>query len=131
MLRAEGGGAKEVELVDFKTSANRPPSEAHMNQMRIYAGAAMRMGYRPVRLAIHDLDANSGGRIPVSESDADRREFERNLEAWLEGVQREVFRPAERRAVCRSCDFRQFCPHAPSSARSSKARTGHAMQSAG
>jgi ATP-dependent DNA helicase UvrD/PcrA len=120
MLRADGGGGNDVELIDFKTSANRPPSEAHMNQLRIYAAAANRMGYHPVRLVIHDLDADSGGRIPVPQSDVDRSKFEENLREWVEGIGRGVFKPTELKATCRSCDFRQFCPHAPSSTRNVK-----------
>src|SRR5690606_22824012 len=47
LLRAEGeGGNACVELVDFKTRANRPTSEMHVNQFRRYAVAGEALGAR-------------------------------------------------------------------------------------
>ena len=50
---ASDGRPVPVELIDFKTSANRPPSEIHVNQLRLYAEALVRLGYEPVRMAVH------------------------------------------------------------------------------
>jgi len=114
LLRAEenGNGAR-VELVDFKTTSNRPPEEMHVNQLRLYAAAAEAMGLEPVRLAIHDLDADGGGRQPVPQDDAAREAFRERLEAWAEGIRTGRFEPPENReVVCPGCDFRQFCRYA-------------------
>lgn len=114
LLRAEedGNGAR-VELVDFKTTSNRPPEEMHVNQLRLYAAAAEAMGLEPVRLAIHDLDADGGARQPVPQDDAAREAFRERLEAWAEGIRTGRFEPPENReVVCRGCDFRQFCRYA-------------------
>src|SRR5690606_20608844 len=78
LLRAEeGGGEARVELVDFKTTANRPPAEMHVNQLRLYAAAAEAMGLEPVRLAIHDLDADGGARQSVPQDHAADRKSTR------------------------------------------------------
>lgn len=114
LLRAEenGNGAR-VELVDFKTTSNRPPEEMHVNQLRLYAAAAEAMGLEPVRLAIHDLDADGGARQPVPQDDAAREAFRERLETWAEGIRTGRFEPTENReVVCRGCDFRQFCRYA-------------------
>ena len=58
----ERTGRQCVELIDFKTSENRPPSEIHINQLRLYAAASERLGLEPVKLAIHD---RSGRRPPA------------------------------------------------------------------
>lgn len=70
----------------FKTTSNRPPEEMHVNQVRLYAAAAEAMGFEPVRLAIHDLDADGGGRQPVPQDDAAREALRERLEAWAEGI---------------------------------------------
>jgi hypothetical protein len=44
MPRAEGRGERRVELIDSKTSENRPPSEIRQNHLRLYAAAAERLG---------------------------------------------------------------------------------------
>lgn len=113
LLRADGEPQKEVELVDFKTSVNRPPSELHINQLRLYATAAERLGLQPVRLVIHDLDADAGGRIEVLNDAREREAFEQQLEAWVEGIREGAFKPIDSRKVCRGCDFRRFCRYAP------------------
>jgi DNA helicase-2/ATP-dependent DNA helicase PcrA len=113
VLRAGDPGSSGVELIDFKTSANRPPSEIHINQLRMYAAAAERQGLRPVRLAIHDLDANDGGRLEVPHDDVARGVFQKRLERWVEGIRSGAFEPVDDRRVCRSCDFRRFCRFAP------------------
>ncbi|HXF50605.1 MAG TPA: PD-(D/E)XK nuclease family protein, partial [Dehalococcoidia bacterium] len=117
LLRASGDDPSAVELIDFKTSANRPPSDLHVNQLRLYAAAAERQGLRPVRLAIHDLDADNGGRIDVETSEQETEKFKGLLQSWVGAIRAGDFRPVEDRVTCRSCDFRRFCHHAPSSAR--------------
>jgi DNA helicase-2/ATP-dependent DNA helicase PcrA len=117
VLRAGGPDPGEVELIDFKTSANRPPSEIHINQLRMYAAAAGRQGLKPVRLAIHDLDADEGGRLEVPHDDAARGVFQKRLERWVEGIRSGAFEPVDDRRVCRSCDFRRFCRYAPQEVR--------------
>jgi DNA helicase II / ATP-dependent DNA helicase PcrA len=113
MLRAEEGPPERVELIDFKTAANRPPLLVHQNQLRLYAAAAERLGLQPIRLCIHDLDADDGGRIEVAHDDAARTEFETELRTWIEGIRAGSFEPVEDRSACRSCDFRRFCRYAP------------------
>jgi len=57
MLRANAGD-RRVELINSKTSENRPPSEIRINQLRLYAAASERPGLEPVKLAIHDLETD-------------------------------------------------------------------------
>jgi DNA helicase-2/ATP-dependent DNA helicase PcrA len=116
VLRADGE-ARQVELVDFKTSANRPPSEVHANQLRVYAAAMERLGFEPVRLWIHDLDADEGGRVEIPHDAAARTVFLGQLEAWVSGIRARHFEPAAIAEVCSGCDFRRFCPYAPAEAR--------------
>ncbi|HXF71384.1 MAG TPA: ATP-dependent DNA helicase [Actinomycetota bacterium] len=116
LLRADGDG-RRVELVDLKTAANRPPSEIHMNQLRMYALAVERQGLEPVRLWIHDLDTDRGGRIPVPHDEAERERFRERLQGWVEGIRAGRFEPAARLEVCAGCDFRRFCRYAPAEAR--------------
>jgi DNA helicase-2/ATP-dependent DNA helicase PcrA len=121
MLQAEGDSPRQVELIDFKTSSNRPPSETHENQLRMYAAAVERLGLEPVRLAIHDLDTDlpSGDspRVEVSNDEEEREAFRDRLGSLVEGIRDGVFMPAEDRTRCRSCDFRRFCRYAPAEAR--------------
>jgi DNA helicase-2/ATP-dependent DNA helicase PcrA len=117
MLRAASGEANQVELIDFKTSENRPPSELHQNQLRLYAAAAEKLGLEPVRLAIHDLDADEGGRFDVPDDEAEREEFQEKLERWVAGIRESRFDPIEDRSFCPQCDFRRFCRYAPEEAR--------------
>ncbi|BAS28063.1 ATP-dependent helicase [Limnochorda pilosa] len=106
-----GGEPLQVELVDFKTSENRPPSEAHQNQLRLYGLACRRLGYDPVGLFIHDLDVDQGGRLRVEEDDGSRRAFEALLEEWVDGIRSARFTPNPGPTTCGSCDFRTFCAH--------------------
>lgn len=113
LLRADGESSKRVELIDFKTSSNRPPSQIHMNQLRVYAAAAERLGWEPVKLTIHDLQADHGGTLEIPHDDRKRIEFLGQLETWVEGIRGGNFRPAEARSSCVTCDYRSFCQHAP------------------
>jgi DNA helicase II / ATP-dependent DNA helicase PcrA len=117
LLQARGGPPDQVELIDFKTSSNRPPKRVHVNQLRMYAAAAERLGLKPVRLAIHDLDADDGGRIEVSNDERERETFRNQLEQWVEGIRHGTFRPVDDTSTCRACDFRRFCGYAPDDAR--------------
>jgi DNA helicase-2/ATP-dependent DNA helicase PcrA len=109
LLKAENGRSGDVELIDFKTSANRPPSEQHTNQLRLYAEAIRALGMNPVRLAIHDLDADHGGRIDVEESDREKAEFRAELQQWLEEIRANHFLRARKDAHCSKCDFGALC----------------------
>src|SRR5690606_11529580 len=81
LLRAEeNGNVARVELVDFKTTSNRPPADIHVNQLRLYAAAAEAMGLEPVRLAIHDLDTDGGARQLVPLDHAAREAVRDRLE---------------------------------------------------
>jgi DNA helicase-2/ATP-dependent DNA helicase PcrA len=111
LLRAAGGAPNQVELIDFKTSENRPPSNFHKNQLQLYAAAAAQLGLEPVRLAIHDLDAETGQRIEVPHDATERDAFRGRLEQWVDGIQGGRFAPVEDPAVCRKCDFNPFCRH--------------------
>jgi DNA helicase-2/ATP-dependent DNA helicase PcrA len=123
LLRAAGGSDDQVELIDFKTASNRPPPKVHENQLRLYAAAAERMGLEPQKLMIHDLDADSGGRMGVSQDAWERDVFREQLEQWVDGIRRGDFAPVEDRlAVCPSCDFWQFCRHSPKAERASASR---------
>ncbi|HWP63705.1 MAG TPA: ATP-dependent DNA helicase [Candidatus Binatia bacterium] len=115
--RVLGDDGRRVELVDFKTAANRPPSEIHQNQLRIYALAAERLGFEPVRLWIHDLDTEGGGRIEVANDPTERERFRDRLGDWVDGIRSGRFEPAARLDVCLGCDFRGFCRYAPPGAR--------------
>ena len=118
LLRALAGKEDQVELIDFKTSANRPPSDVHVNQLRLYAAAAERLGMEPISLAVHDLDADKGRRIEVSQNDRERMAFKERLESWVDGIRSGHFQPVTSITVCRGCDYRSFCRHAPPRARS-------------
>jgi DNA helicase-2/ATP-dependent DNA helicase PcrA len=109
MLWAEGGGEKDVELLDFKTAANRPPSDHHKNQLRLYGQAARVLGLNPVRLAIHDLDADNGGRVLVEDDLAAADRFRSQLHTWVQRIAVGEFEPPRRCDKCASCDFAQLC----------------------
>ncbi|MGH9106767.1 MAG: RecB family exonuclease [Acidimicrobiales bacterium] len=127
VLRTGDGGGRQVELVDFKTSSNRPPAEVHQNQMRLYAAAAERLGLEPVALWIHDLDDDLADgeepRIRVRHDDREREAFAGTLQGWVEGIQGGRFGPTGAPGSCRACDFRRFCRYAPEGAR--RAHAGH------
>jgi DNA helicase-2/ATP-dependent DNA helicase PcrA len=109
VLRAEGGGENDVELIDFKTSADRMPSQHHKNQLRLYAEAARVLGLNPVRLAIHDLDKEREGRIPVHEDAAEAVRFRAQLRSWLGQIAAGEFRRPSRREACQACDLVRLC----------------------
>jgi len=109
LLSAPSGDRRQVEIVDFKTTANRPATEIHRSQLRLYAAAMSKAGYEPVRLAIHDLE--KGERIDVPADPAAQAEFEDRLAEWIDGIRSGVFNPHP--PACRTCDFLSFCPHAP------------------
>jgi DNA helicase-2/ATP-dependent DNA helicase PcrA len=113
LLRAKGGDSDEVELIDFKTSENRPPSELHKNQLRLYAAAVKTSGRRPVRLSIHDLDAETGQRYEIPFDDKERSAFEKRLEGWAAEIAGGIFQPVKDVTACDRCDFRSFCLHGP------------------
>jgi len=109
LLRAEGGGPQDVELVDFKTTAERPPSPQHQNQLRLYAEAVRVLGMNPVRLVIHDLDNNNGGRILVEENEGKTSAFREELHGWVENIRERKFLTKHISVKCRKCDFKTFC----------------------
>lgn len=109
ILRAEGGGESDVELIDFKTSGDRPPGQHHQNQLRLYAEAARVLGLNPVRLVIHDLNTNEGGRILVREDPAALDQFRSQLRVWLSRIQSGEFPRLSRRDACQACDFVRLC----------------------
>jgi DNA helicase-2/ATP-dependent DNA helicase PcrA len=109
VLKAEGGGDRDVELIDFKTAGDRPSSEHHENQLRLYSEAARVLGLNPVRLAIHNLDAEEGGRILVDEDQAEADRFRSQLRAWLRQIAAGEFPPSSRRESCPACDFVRLC----------------------
>ena len=109
LLRAEGGGSRDVELLDFKTAANRPPSEHHKSQLRLYAEAARLLGLNPVRLAIHDLDEEGGGRIEIEDDEAAVDHFRSELRDWVERIVGGRFAPPSKRKPCMGCDFQTLC----------------------
>ncbi|HXF56368.1 MAG TPA: PD-(D/E)XK nuclease family protein [Actinomycetota bacterium] len=125
LLRAspeEGGGGPEadrrVELIDFETSANRaPPPTCTETSSGWDASAAERPGLEPVALAIHDVDADDGGRVEVPRDERERERFREWLQGWEEGIRAQVFEPPRDLAVCAACDFRRFCRYAPASVR--------------
>jgi DNA helicase-2/ATP-dependent DNA helicase PcrA len=116
LLRAADGGPHRVELVDFKTSSDRPPSELHQNQLRLYALVAQRQGLKAVRLFIHDLDAATGSRLEVDPNPAKALAFQEQLEDWVRGIREGDFPPVAEETTCRRCDFRRFCRYAPPAA---------------
>ncbi len=112
VLRAQGEDGprpKRVELIDLKTSENRPPSETHKNQLRLYALTAERMGYEPVGLYIDDLDADNGGRLEVTYDDKARDAFVQQLLEAIEGIAEGQFGATGKGEGCGECDFRTFC----------------------
>ncbi len=104
---------KQVALIDFKTSVNRPRAEFHRNQLRLYADAARRMGWEPVSLAIHDLDANNGKRIFIPPDETEQLTFAHQLRYWANQISKGEFIPTNDPRICRGCDFRQVCRHSP------------------
>jgi DNA helicase-2/ATP-dependent DNA helicase PcrA len=119
LLRADGANKPEVVLVDFKTSGDRPSSEAHGNQLRLYAEALRALGQRPVRLFVHDLDQRdrSAARTEVKEDTPSTDAFRRRLGGWIERIKAGAFDPCEGRLACPACDFRSFCRWAPADVR--------------
>jgi DNA helicase-2/ATP-dependent DNA helicase PcrA len=109
LIQAEDGGPHDVELVDFKTAAERPPSAHHENQLRLYAEAVRVLGMNPVKLVIHDLDADNGGRILVEENEGKVTAFRGELHKWIEGIREHKFLTKRISVQCRKCDFKIFC----------------------
>lgn len=109
LLQAEKGGPQDVELVDFKTAAERPPSLQHQNQLRLYAEAIRILGMNPVRLIIHDLNADNGGRISVEEDESKVANFRDELRKWIENIRECRFLTKRVSVGCRSCDFKLYC----------------------
>ena len=108
LLHAAPSASRQVEIVDFKTSANRPPAEIYQDQLRLYAAAMARSGYEPVRLTIHDLER--GERIEVPADPGAQAAFHERLAEWTHGIRSRVFDPNT--TACHTCDFLAFCPHA-------------------
>ncbi len=109
VLKARGGGRDDVELIDFKTSANRPPSEQHKNQLRMYAEAVRMLGLNPVRLAIHDLDADNGGRIEVEDRKEALSEFRQEMKRMLDGMASGKFARKKSKTGWKACDYASIC----------------------
>ncbi len=78
LARVENGGEKEVALMDFKTTEDRPPDPVHQHQLRLYTEACRALGYRPTSLKIHDLRANLPAAQRVHDDDAKRQTFARH-----------------------------------------------------
>jgi DNA helicase-2/ATP-dependent DNA helicase PcrA len=109
LIQAEEGGPHDVELVDFKTAAERPPSAQHQNQLRLYAEAVRVLGMNPVKLVIQDLDADNGGRILVEENKGKVTAFRDELRKWIEDIREHKFLTKRISVGCRGCDFKIFC----------------------
>lgn len=109
VLRAEGGGDNDVELIDFKTAADTPNAEHRRNQLRLYAEAARVLGLNVVRLAIHDLDAHNGGRLVVQEDRAAADRFRSQLHTWVQQIASGEFQGRFRPDACPACDFVRLC----------------------
>jgi DNA helicase-2/ATP-dependent DNA helicase PcrA len=109
LLQAKDGGPQDVELVDYKTAANRPPSMVHQNQLRVYAEAVRALGMNPIRLIIHDLDAERGEPIPVEDSPHKRALFSADMQRWLEQIHAGDFPPNRSDDTCPHCDFVRLC----------------------
>jgi len=110
LVLSADGGSREVELIDFKTAVNRPPSEHHKNQLRVYAAAMRTLGYRPVRLWIHDLDSDESRRVLVEEDERQAAQFRGLMQSWIDGIRGGEFPRVKDRAACRGCDFTRLCP---------------------
>ena len=108
LLRASPDALRQVEIVDFKTSASRPGAGIYQDQLRLYAAAMARSGYEPVRLTIHDLER--GERIEVPADPDAQAAFHERLAEWTHGIRSRVFDPDT--TACHTCDFLAFCPHA-------------------
>ena len=109
ILRVKQGGDNDVELVDFKTSAESPPLERHKNQLMMYAEAVRLLGANPVRLVIHHLDDVPEDRIEVKENPKRAAEFRSEMVNWIEGISKGSFRKKRSPQACRSCDFKTLC----------------------
>lgn len=99
--------------MDLKTTENRPPSEVHKNQLRLYALTAERLGYEPVALYIDDLDSDDGGRLEVPYDHRARDAFREQLLEAVAGIEAGRFEPAAEAGTCAGCDFGLFCRYAP------------------
>lgn len=108
ILRARQGGPNHVEVVDFKTSATKPPHGMYENQLRLYADSLRRLGFKPLQLIIYDLDAETGGPVPVPENPEEREQFRTKAETWVDGICKGHF-DKNTGDWCRSCDFRTLC----------------------
>ncbi|HHY35478.1 MAG TPA: UvrD-helicase domain-containing protein [Firmicutes bacterium] len=97
-----------VEVVDLKTSENRPPLPQHKNQLRLYGKALSLLGREAVRLTIHDLDSDDGQAIQVEPDDAEFGEFEAQMDRWLWGIKNSKFDPTPGPA-CKDCDYKSLC----------------------
>lgn len=120
MLHENGNANNNVELIDFKTSETRPPSEFHANQLRLYATAAERLGLNPVSLSIHDLDEETGTRFPIPFDERHKADFKDQLGEWIEDIRAGTFEPTQNSSTCQKCDFKFFCPHSKSGEKQKK-----------
>lgn len=103
-----GGHVADVEIIDVKSSENRPPLMQHKNQLRLYGEAARIMGMNPVRLTIHDLDSDDGTVIPVEADDRELDLFKDEICRWIYGIKNQRFEPKTGR-LCGTCDFTKVC----------------------
>ena len=79
----------------------------------MYGAAMERLGLRPARLAIHDLDADRGDRLYVEDDAAEQDSFRRCWEEWVEGIRAGRFQAVADHDVCRACDFGRACRYRP------------------
>ena len=73
-------------FTSLEKTLNRPPSEIRINQPRLYAVASEQLGLEPVKLAVHDLEAEKGHRHVFENDDRERDAFTTRLEKWVEGI---------------------------------------------
>jgi DNA helicase-2/ATP-dependent DNA helicase PcrA len=109
VLQAKEGHPEDVVLIDFKTSANRPPSMHHQNQIRMYAEAVKALGMNPVKLAIHDLDDENGERIDIDASEEIVEAFRADLAQILQNITKGKFSRKKSKTGCSACDFTVIC----------------------
>ena len=59
----------------------------------------------PVRLLIHDLDADNGGRVFVEEDDREVTALRKEIHAWIEDIQAGDISRTRNCQACAACDF--------------------------
>lgn len=99
----------EVEIVDFKTRVG--PMKDFQTQMNSYAtGIEFSYGYRVKSAFVHFLTTNKRSKVIISPTSL--KHMRRTVKQVADGIRSMKFPYANDKKLCKTCDFKIFCPGA-------------------